>query len=382
MPSDADSAILSVSELNRAARAALEDSLPPLRVEGEISNLARPGSGHLYFSLKDPDAQVRCAMFRGANRRLGFAPEDGQQVLVHARVTLYEPRGSYQLIVEQMEPAGEGLLLRRLEQLKKQLAAAGLFDESHKQPLPHIPRQIGIITSPTGAAVRDIIQVLGRRFPGIPVILYPVQVQGERAKTDIAAAFKLAARRNECDLLIAGRGGGSLEDLWAFNEEVVARAIFDCPIPVISAVGHEVDVTIADFVADARAPTPSAAAELAVPDAAALMRGAASLGDRLRNGMLRRTRHQRVMLEHIGGRLARCHPGVVLRQHAQRIDELSMRMKAGISRSLQDSRLRVARSSGRLGQASPALRLQRAAAALAARIPRWQLRELFRIHPS
>jgi hypothetical protein len=213
--------VYSVAELNRDARQVLEDGLPALWVAGEISNLARPGSGHIYFSLKDAAAQVRCAMFRNANRSLKFSLEDGLQVLVRAKVTIYEPRGSYQLIVEHMEPAGEGLLRRRLEELKTKLATEGLFDSSHKQPLPGLPQRIGIITSPTGAAVRDILHILRRRFATVPVVIYPVQVQGDKAKHEIVDAIRIATTRNECDVLILGRGGGSLEDLWAFNEEPV-----------------------------------------------------------------------------------------------------------------------------------------------------------------
>ena len=222
IPLDTD--IWSVSQLNSEARALLEDHFPSLWVTGEISNLARPGSGHFYCSLKDDRAEARCAMFRGQNRSLQFQPANGDQVIVRARVTVYEPRGSYQLIVEHMEPAGEGLLRQQLEALKTKLQAEGLFDAEHKQALPALPRQIGVVTSPTGAAIHDILQILGRRFPAIPVVIYPVQVQGDPAQHQIAAALETAAARDECDVLIVGRGGGSLEDLWAFNEERVARA--------------------------------------------------------------------------------------------------------------------------------------------------------------
>ena len=259
---------ISVSELNRTVRRLLEDDIARIWVEGEISNLARPASGHVYFSLKDEKAQVRCAWFRQRQRGPTIHLKNGDQMLVFGKVSLYEPRGDYQIIVEQVENAGEGELRRRFEALKNKLADEGLFDTERKQPLPALPGRIGVVTSPSGAAIRDILTVLRRRFPAIPVLVYPTAVQGDAAAGEIASAIDTAVRRAECDLLIVGRGGGSLEDLWPFNEEVVARAIAACPIPVISAVGHEVDVTIADFVADVRAPTPSGAAEIAVPDQA------------------------------------------------------------------------------------------------------------------
>ena len=259
--------IFSVTDLNLQARELLEGHFGNLSVEGEISNLAQPRSGHMYFSLKDASSQVRCAMFRMNNRRLNFAPENGMQVLVQGRVSLYPERGDFQLIVQSMEDAGAGDLRRAFEALKSKLAAEGLFDSEHKRSLPRLPQRIGIITSPTGAAVRDVLSVLKRRFASIPVLIYPVPVQGNEAPGAIAQMIELAGRRAECDVLVLTRGGGSLEDLWAFNEEIVARAIADCEIPIISAIGHEVDFSIADFVADQRAATPSAAAELISPDA-------------------------------------------------------------------------------------------------------------------
>lgn len=257
--------IYTVSRLNNEIRLLLEDNFTSVWVEGEISNFAAPHSGHWYFSLKDSTAQVRCAMFRGNQRKLNFVPKDGSHVLVKARVSLYETRGEYQLIVDDMEERGEGKLRRAFEILKKKLESAGLFDEQHKKPIPQFPKRIGVITSATGAAIRDILTVLQRRYPCVPVIIYPTLVQGDLAAANIVQALQTAARRKECDVLIIARGGGSLEDLWPFNEEIVARAIFDCHIPTISGVGHEVDFTIADFVADIRAATPSAAAEIAVP---------------------------------------------------------------------------------------------------------------------
>src|SRR5210317_1844876 len=257
---------ISVSQLNRKARTLLEQGIARLWVEGEISNLARPASGHIYFSLKDEKAQVRAAWFRQRQRGPAIGFKDGDKVLAYGRVSLYEPRGDYQLIVEQLEPAGEGVLKQRFDALKKKLLAEGLFDEDRKQALPVVPARVGVITSPSGAAIRDIITVLGRRFPSVPVVIYPAAVQGDAAPGELLAALQTAVRRDECDVLIIGRGGGSLEDLWAFNDETLARAIAECPIPIVSAVGHEVDFTIADFVADVRAPTPSGAAEIVVPD--------------------------------------------------------------------------------------------------------------------
>ncbi|MDH3977780.1 MAG: exodeoxyribonuclease VII large subunit, partial [Gammaproteobacteria bacterium] len=345
--------IYSVSELNREARLALEESMPAIWVAGELSNFARPGSGHWYFSLKDADSQVRCAMFRGANRGVKFAPNDGKQVIIQARVTIYEPRGSYQLIAEHMEPAGEGLLRQKFEALKNQLSAEGLFTETEKKPLPDLPRRIGIITSPTGAAVRDILHILKRRFPSIPAIIYPVQVQGEQAKHEIAAALKTAGERDECDVLIVGRGGGSLEDLWAFNEEMVARAIFDCPIPVISAVGHEVDFTIADLVADLRAPTPSGAAELAVPDRQTWLQTIESLRRRASHSVRRTLESQRTRLTQLNGRLERRNPVLLLQQTSQQLDDLILRSARAVNRQLKTDRLRLDNLAARLRRANP-----------------------------
>ncbi|MFW5824439.1 MAG: exodeoxyribonuclease VII large subunit, partial [Marinobacter sp.] len=257
---------LTVSELARQVRHLLESSFMQVWVEGELSSLSRPSSGHWYFSLKDQRAQVRCAMFRGFNQRVRPLPKEGDQVRIRGRVSLYESRGDFQIIVEHMEPAGLGALQQAFDALKARLQAEGLFAPERKKPLPAMPRHIGVVTSPTGAAIHDILIVLGRRCPGIPVTLYPTPVQGQTATASIVAAIQRAVRHGQADVLIIGRGGGSLEDLWCFNEEAVARAIAACPIPTVSAVGHEVDVTIADFVADLRAPTPSAAAEKISPD--------------------------------------------------------------------------------------------------------------------
>ncbi|OCG62050.1 exodeoxyribonuclease VII large subunit [Gilliamella sp. Fer4-1] len=260
------SSILSIKDLNQMVKELLCDAIGQVWLIGEISNFSRPSSGHWYFSLKDDSAQVRCAMFRNSNFRAGFTPQNGQQVLVRATVTLYEARGEYQLVIDKIQPAGAGLLQQKFEQLKQKLSDEGLFDPMYKQPLPENIRTIGIITSSTGAALHDICQILKRRDPSLHLIIYPTQVQGNEAAGQIAKMIQIANIRQECDVLIIGRGGGSLEDLWSFNEEIVARAIFSSKIPTVSAVGHEIDFTIADFVADVRAATPSAAAELVSHD--------------------------------------------------------------------------------------------------------------------
>jgi exodeoxyribonuclease VII large subunit len=349
--------VFTVSRLNREARLLLERGLGSLWLEGEISNLSRPGSGHWYFSLKDAAAQVRCAMFRQRNLMVRFPVRDGAQVLARGRVTLYEPRGEFQVVIEHLEEAGEGLLRRRFEELKQKLSAEGLFDTRHKQPLPALPRRIGVVTSPTGAALRDILHVLRRRFPAIPVLIYPVAVQGAAAPREIEQALQLAGQRRDCDVLIVARGGGSLEDLWAFNEEAVARAIFACPIPIVSGVGHEVDFTIADLVADERAPTPSAAAERVVPDRAEWLRTVGATTRRLSLAMQRRLTDQRQALQLREQRLARSHPGAVLRQHAQRLDELEGRLRLAVRVRLQRDRARAEATRVRLQRAAPALRV-------------------------
>src|SRR5919106_1076433 len=273
--------IYTPSRLNREARVLLERGLPALWLEGEISNLSRPSSGHWYFSLKDEAAQLRCAMFRQRNMLTRFSPRDGSRVLVRGRVSLYEQRGDYQFIADYMEEAGEGALRQRFELLKVKLAAEGLFAVERKRPLPRMPRRIGVITSPTGAALRDVLHILRRRFCTIPILIYPVQVQGGVAAAQIARTIRRASARAECDVLVLVRGGGSLEDLWAFNEESVARAIYDSAIPIVTGIGHEVDFTIADFVADVRAPTPSGAAELVAPDCAEWLRTTSQWTSRL-----------------------------------------------------------------------------------------------------
>ena len=350
--------IFTVSRLNRAARGLLERGLGSVWLEGEISNLSRPGSGHWYFSLKDEAAQVRCAMFRQRNLLVRFPLRDGAHVLARGRVSLYEARGEFQVVVEHLEEAGEGLLRRRFEELKRRLDAEGLFDTRHKQPLPRLPRRIGVITSPTGAALRDILHILRRRFPAVPVLIYPVAVQGEAAPGEIVQALHLASVRRDCDVLVLARGGGSLEDLMAFNDEAVARAMFDCPVPIVSGVGHEVDVTIADFVADERAPTPSGAAERVVPDRAEWSRLVAAAGQRVLLAARRRLHDLRSHLRLVEQRLAHVHPGARLRQHAQRLDELDGRLRSAVRLGLERARARLTERRARQSLASPALRVQ------------------------
>lgn len=354
--------VWTVSRLNLEVRTMLEANIGEVWVEGEISNLARPRSGHIYFTLKDQGAQVRCAMFRSRMRGLDFVPENGLQVLARARAGLYAERGEFQLVVEALEEAGAGELRRAFEQLKARLAAEGLFDADRKQPLPAIPDVIGVITSPSGAAVRDIITTLARRFPAAEVIIYPVPVQGDAAAPAIEAALATAARRNECDLLIVGRGGGSLEDLWAFNEERTARAIAACPLPVVSAVGHETDFTIADFVADARAPTPTGAAELVSPDTEALAR-------RIDNATRRMTRH---LVGHIATRRQRVdlvrrrirHPSARLQDLAQRLDALTQRAERALRAGASARTARLATLRARLAGQHPSARLRQSRAAV------------------
>lgn len=316
--------VLSVTELNRRARQLLEVHLATVWVRGEISNLSMPSSGHWYFTLKDEKAQIRCAMFRGNNALLRFRPEQGMQVIARGRVSLYEGRGDYQLIAENLQVDGAGNLQIAFEQLKAKLEDERLFDESFKQELPALPRHVGVITSPTGAAIRDILSVFRRRFPAIKISIFPVPVQGTDAAPAIVRALQLANRQADIDALILARGGGSLEDLWAFNEEIVARAVFASEIPVVSAVGHETDFTICDFVADIRAPTPSAAAELLSPDIsdyeALLAHYGNELGKQLHNLL---TAYRGVLLNLVK-RLR--HPGHVLREQQQKLDHLEWRL--------------------------------------------------------
>ena len=349
--------IFKVSQINAAARAILEANFDHVWIEGEISNLAEPSSGHIYFSLKDESAQVRAAMFRSRKLALKFQPKDGVHVIVSAQISLYEPRGDYQLIIEHMEPAGVGVLHAKFLQLKAKLEAEKLFDVKYKKPLPKLPRCIGVITSPTGAAIRDILSVLKRRFAGVTVIIYPTQVQGSEAAAQIVLALQTANMRHESDVLILARGGGSLEDLWSFNEEVVARAIFASSIPVVSAVGHETDFTIADFVADMRAPTPSAAAELAVPDAVEWLAALVNFKQRLINLIQYKLQQTKLLLESLKNRLRP--PQYYLSQQAQRLDEVERRLHMAMQHQLTYWQHRLVKASAALNLVSPLATLVR-----------------------
>lgn len=326
--------IYTVSRLNSEVRLTLELQFQTLWLQGEVSNFVAAASGHWYFSLKDSAAQVKCAMFKMANRNSTFRPQNGQQVLIRARISVYEPRGEYQLLAEFIESAGAGLLKQQFEQLKAKLQAEGLFDPASKKPLPAQVQRVGVITSPTGAAVRDIVTVLARRAPGIEVIIYPSQVQGDSAAAQLRNMLSTAIRRNEVDVLIIGRGGGSLEDLWCFNDEQLCRAVAACPIPIVSAVGHEIDFALTDFVADVRAPTPSAAAELVSPDQSHLLERIS----RLRSALFQaqRARMQQVVpkLINLSQRLLALHPKRRLEQQQQRLDELQLRLTASIKRNV------------------------------------------------
>ena len=333
---------ISVSQLNRQVKNLLEQGVGSIWIEGEISRVVRAASGHMYFRLKDSSAQVGAAWFRQRQRGPNTGIKDGDQVLVYAKVSLYEARGDYQLIVEKVEPAGEGVLKRRFEMLKKKLFAEGLFEEERKQALPDLPERIGIITSPSGAAIRDILTILRRRFPAVPVIVYPSAVQGDAAAPELLAALQTAIRRDECDVLIIGRGGGSIEDLWAFNDEALARAIADCPIPVVSAVGHEIDFTIADFVADVRAPTPSGAAELVVPDRENWLKAVTSFASRLARAGQRAIDDRSQALDWLSRRLAASSPGATLARQGDRLRELKARLSSGLQRELLVRKPRLA----------------------------------------
>jgi exodeoxyribonuclease VII large subunit len=356
-----DRDVYTVSRLNREVRVLLERGFGSLWLEAEISNFARPSSGHWYFSLKDAAAQVRCAMFRQRNMLSAFTPRDGQKVLVRARIGLYEPRGEYQLLVDHMEDAGLGALKRQFEELSAKLAAEGLFAAERKRALPALPKRIGVITSPTGAAIRDIVHVLARRFPAAAVLIYPVPVQGAQAAAEITAAVILAGRRADCDVLILARGGGSLEDLWAFNDEALARAIVASPIPIVSGVGHEIDFTIADFAADVRAPTPSAAAEIVVPDSQEWLKTLRAFGLRLQQGMRRRLNEGRERLRWLDGRAALVSPSARLGQQMQRLDDLEDRLARAWRQRFTDLRADLIERRGRLWQSSPVAHVRAAA---------------------
>ena len=354
--------IYSVGELNRHARNLIESEFSQLWVEGEVSNFVRAASGHWYFSLKDEQAQIRCAMFSSRNRTLGFLPKDGAHVILRGKASIYEGRGEFQLIAENLMPAGEGLLQQRFEALKQKLAVEGLFSNDYKQPIPMLPRHIGVITSPTGAAIHDILTVLQRRFPALPVTLIPTAVQGAEAAKQIINAIALANSALEIapfDVLIVGRGGGSLEDLWCFNEEEVARAIFASKIPIISAVGHETDFTIADFVADLRAPTPSAAAEIVAPDQDEWQRNLIAYRQYLGDAIKRQLSQRNIALNAIQKRLR--HPGRRLQDYAQRLDYIETRLSHAASSGLKLRRARLAHIFAELRQHLPSHQIKRLA---------------------
>ena len=350
--------IISISELNHQVKQLIEGGFPPLWVEAELSNVSKPSSGHLYFTLKDEKAQVRCAMFRGRNRFLQFKPAAGERVLARVQVSLYENRGDFQLIVDRMEPAGEGALRQAFEQLKQRLYQEGLFDPEYKQELPEMPSHLAVITSATGAVLHDILTVLERRFPLIRVTVLPVSVQGDLAAPQIVAALERANRLpDDIDAIIVGRGGGSLEDLWPFNEEIVARAIFESDIPVVSAVGHEVDVTIADYVADVRAPTPSAAAELLSPDQNEVRSWFSAFEQQLLREMNDRIAEERQRTDWLRARLR--HPGERLQDQSQRLDELELRLSQSTRTIIKTAQLQLASSVAELLQYSPTHTLSR-----------------------
>jgi exodeoxyribonuclease VII large subunit len=364
MNARAERDVYSVARLNAEARLLLESGLPALWVEGEISNFSSPSSGHWYFTLKDRNAQIRCAMFRSANIRAGLRPKDGQQVLLRGRVSLYEPRGDYQLIAELMEDAGEGALRREFERLKAKLAAEGLFDAQLKRPLPAMPRRIAVVTSPTGAAVRDVLHILARRFPPAAVLVIPTPVQGAAATESIVAALDAASALagsgvDAIDVIILTRGGGSIEDLWCFNDERVARAIRRARVPVVCGVGHEIDFTIADFAADVRAPTPSGAAELVVPDRRALLATLAAQQARLRHLVTQLLSRAFERYGNLSQRLARAHPGSRLQQQAQRMDELEVRLRRALEQAMVRAEQRLLLARRGLDAISPLATLDR-----------------------
>ncbi|MBL8251209.1 MAG: exodeoxyribonuclease VII large subunit [Candidatus Competibacter sp.] len=351
--------VYSVSRLNQDARALLEGRFPAVWVEGEVSNLTRPASGHLYFSLKDARAQIRCALFQQRALLFRDCPRNGQQVLARGRVSVYEPRGDYQFVLDYVEEAGTGALRRAYDELRSRLEREGSFAPERKKPLPRFPRRIGVITSPSGAAIRDVLATLARRCPGTPVLVYPVPVQGDGAAQQIARAIELASRRRECDVLLLVRGGGSLEDLQAFNDESVARAIIGCAVPLVTGVGHETDVTIADFAADLRAATPTAAAQLASPDHAEWLVRVGSLAQRLHRAGRRALDHRFQRLDELAGRLLRRHPSDRISAHARYLNDLNRRLHRALRERLSRERQASLALAARLRAQTPQARLRR-----------------------
>ncbi|WP_264770326.1 exodeoxyribonuclease VII large subunit [Coxiella burnetii] len=354
---NAETTIYTVSQLNTEARLLLEERFQKIWITGEISNLSRPASGHLYFSLKDERAQVRCAFFRNYHRQLNFNPENGHHVLVQAEISLYEARGDFQLIVTQMQAAGSGALQIAFEKLKQRLEKEGLFVPENKKPIPLFPTTIGVITSSSGAAIRDVLKVLNRRFPTISIIVYPSLVQGDKAAEQIAHAIKKADSRKECDVLLVVRGGGSLEDLWPFNEERVARAIFSCEIPVVTGVGHEIDFTIADFVADHRAATPSAAAEMVSPNRKEWLQHVHSFQRRLQYFINTHLRHYQLQLRHLITRLQR--PDQRLESQRRQIEALQHRLMMAMDYDFNRRHQNLAAKAQALQTMSPLTTLKR-----------------------
>ncbi len=362
-----DTQAYSVSQLTRLIKGRLEEDYREVWVEGEVTNYRGPAaSGHRYFALKDEGAQVKAVLFKNsAARGLKFELKEGQQVLAFGRISVYEPRGEYQLVAEKLEPRGLGALQMAFEQLKRRLEAEGLFDPARKRPLPEFPRRVVVVTSPTGAVIRDILHVTSRRCAWIDLLVLPVRVQGEGAAQEIAAAIRYASNhlKDQADLVLLARGGGSLEDLWAFNEEPVARAIFDCSLPVLSAVGHEVDFTIADFVADVRAPTPSAAAEMLSPSRDEIQARLSEMEGRLGQALKFKLSQAKDWLEALAARLRRCHPKALLEARAQLLDELSQSLAFGMRRLLASKQEALALQAGRLNALSPLAVLERGYAA-------------------
>lgn len=349
--------IWTVSELTARIKEILETQFPAFWVEGEISNFRISSAGHAYFTLKDETAQLKAVLFKGKGRRVRFEPQDGLQVLAFGGLDLYAPRGEYQLVVELLEPKGLGALQLAFEQLKAKLAAEGLFDAERKRPLPRFPKKIGLVTSPGGAAIQDILQILSRRFADLHILIAPVRVQGEEAAGEIVAALQDLNSLGDLDVIIVARGGGSLEDLWAFNEEAVARAIATSKVPVISAVGHETDVTVADFVADLRAPTPSGAAELVVEEKQAVVKWLADLYDRLTRSVRHRIRRHQEQVEFLARRRVLVDPTRPVRDLERRLDDLTARLSAGLSVARQEARHRALLATNSLLSLSPLARI-------------------------
>ena len=352
-----EQSVISVSELNKKAKSLLDKGIPKLWIEGEISNLAKPASGHMYFSLKDEMSQIRCAWFRQRQLQNTLNIVNGSKMLALGKIGLYEPRGEYQFIVEKMEIAGEGDLKRKYEDLKRKLSAEGIFSEENKSELPNLPKRIGVITSPSGAAVQDILTVLNRRFPIIPIIIFPVAVQGEQAAPQIQNALEKANFRADCDLLILARGGGSLEDLWAFNEEIVARAIFDSEIPIISAIGHETDVTISDFTADLRAPTPSGAAELAVPDQHDWIKSIDNISEKINTIITQQINSKSQLSDWINKRLSQSSPMMTVKRQIEKSNNLQKMLSSSILQNLSRQEKNIHQLKSNLNEVSPRLKI-------------------------